>query len=93
MLTELNLRSLQDRRKSNRLVLFFKVVEGLVPAMQSRDFLTPVRGKRLIKSKQYKDCVIAISLIDNPPTTVNVLRLLSVTLKFIRIHFFSKDYC
>ena len=44
MLSKLELPPLQDRRKANRLVFFFKVVEGLVPAMQSHDFLTPVRG-------------------------------------------------
>ena len=32
-------------------------MEALVPAMQSHDFLTPVRGKRLIKAKQYTDCI------------------------------------
>ena len=45
LLTELQLQSLQDRRKISRVVYFFKVVEGLVPAMQSYDFLTSVREK------------------------------------------------
>ena len=63
MLAELNLPPLQDRRKADRLTFFFKVVEGLVPAMQSHDFLTLVRGKRLIKSKQYTDCVTS-NIID-----------------------------
>ena len=67
MLAELNLPPLQDRRKANRLTFFFKVVEGLVPAMQSHDFLTPVRGKRLIKSKQYTDCVTS-NIIDKQST-------------------------
>ena len=57
MLAKLNLPPLQERRKANRLTFFFKVAERLVPAMQSRDFLTPVRGKRLIKSIKYTDCV------------------------------------
>ena len=48
MLAELNLPPLQDRRKANKLTFFFKVVEGLVPAMQSHDYLTPIRGKRHI---------------------------------------------
>ena len=67
MLAELNLPLLQDRRKANRLTFFFKVVEGLVPAMQSHDFLTPVRGKRLIISKQYTDCVTS-NTIDKQST-------------------------
>ena len=58
MLAELKLPPLQDRRNANRLTFFSKVVEGLIPAMQSHDFLTHVRGKRrLIISNQYTDCV------------------------------------
>ena len=38
-----------------------------MPAMQSHDFLTPVRGKRLIKSKQYTDCVTS-NIIDKQST-------------------------
>ena len=56
MLADLHLPPLQDRRKANRLVFFFKVVEGLVPALQTHDYLTPVHGKRQIKSRQFKDC-------------------------------------
>ena len=43
----------------NRIVFFYKVVEGLVPALQCHDILTHVRGKRQIKIRQYKDCVIS----------------------------------
>ena len=50
MLTGLRLPPLQDRRKANHLAFFYKVVEGLVPALQCHDYLTPVRGKRQIKS-------------------------------------------
>ena len=57
MLTELRLPPLQDRRKANRLVFFYNVVEGLVLALQCHDYLTPVRGKRQIKSKQFTDCI------------------------------------
>ena len=38
-----------------------------MPAMQSLDFLTPVRGKRLIKSKQFKDCNTS-NIIDRQST-------------------------
>ena len=65
MLAELNLPPLQDRRKANRLTFFFNVVE--VPATQSNDFLTPVRGKRLSKSKHYTDCVTS-NIIDKQST-------------------------
>ena len=64
---ELNLPPLQDRRKANRVTFFFKMVEGLVPAMQSHDFLTPIRGNCHIKSKQYTDCVTS-NTIDKQST-------------------------
>ena len=48
-LADLQLPSLQDRRKTNWLVFLYKVVEGKVPALQSDDFLTPVQRKCLIK--------------------------------------------
>ena len=38
-----------------------------MPAVQSHDFLTPVRGKRLIKAKQYTDR-ISKNIIDNQVT-------------------------
>ena len=61
MLARLSLPPLKERKRANRLIFFFKVVEGLVPAMQSHNFLTPVRGKRLVKAKQYTDCITNIS--------------------------------
>ena len=38
-----------------------------MPAMQSHDFLTPIRGKRHVKSKQYTDCVTS-NIIDKQST-------------------------
>ena len=83
MLAELNLQPLQDRRKAKRLTFFFKVVEGLVPAMQFHDYLTPIQGKPHIKSKQYTDCVTSNI---NLQTIVNVLRLSSAILKHTKTH-------
>ena len=57
MLKTLDLEPLQDRRKKARLTFFFKVAEGLVPAMPPLAYLTPIRGKRLIRPKQFTDCV------------------------------------
>jgi len=57
MLQQLELPPLQTRRRQNRLTFFFKVVEGLVPAMPCQDYLTPIRGKRNIKAKRFQDCV------------------------------------
>ena len=67
MLSDLYLPPLGDRRKENCLIFFFKVVEGLVPALQTHDYLTPVRGKRQIKSRQFKDCVTH-NIIDSQAT-------------------------
>ena len=38
-----------------------------MPAIQSHDFLTPIRKKRHIKSKQYTDCVTS-NIIDKQST-------------------------
>jgi len=57
MLRDLGLPSLQDRRKDIRLAFFFKVVEGLVPAMPSDSYLTPFRSKRLRIGRQFTNCV------------------------------------
>ena len=38
-----------------------------MPAMQSHDFLTPVRGKRLVKAKKVTDCVTK-NIIDSQST-------------------------
>ena len=37
----------------NRLVFFYQVVEGLVPALQCHDILTPIHGKPQIKTRRY----------------------------------------
>ena len=41
MLKQLELPPLQDRRKMARLTFFFKVAEGLVPAMPTYTYMTP----------------------------------------------------
>jgi hypothetical protein len=48
MLAELELESLQSRRTSQRLILLYKVVEGLVPAIKPEDYLTKSRQRRTI---------------------------------------------
>jgi hypothetical protein len=50
MLKNLDLPLLQERRKDMRLIFLFKVVEGLVPAIPSHRYLTPIRNKRHIIS-------------------------------------------
>jgi ribonuclease P/MRP protein subunit RPP40 len=56
MLQDLDLPTLQQRRKELRLTFLFKVIEGLSPGIPACDYFTPVRGKRHIQaSKQFKD--------------------------------------
>ena len=57
-----------------------------MPAMQSHDFLTPIRGKRLVKAKKFTDCVTKTSWTANPQTIVNVLELCSAILISIKTH-------
>ena len=82
MLAELNLPPLQDRRKANRLTFFFMVVEGLVPAMQPHDFLTPMilSGENaMLNLNNIQTVSLVTSLTNNLQTIVNVLRLSSAT--------------
>ena len=58
MLSTLEISPLQDRRRQLRLAYFYKVVEGLVPALPPEHFLTPIRtNKRPIRAKQFTDFV------------------------------------
>ena len=55
MLKDLNLSSLQDRRREKRLVFLYKIAAGLIPAIPAEPFLTPVRNKRQIKTTSRSD--------------------------------------
>ena len=55
MLTNLELQTLQERRKESRLTFLFKVVEGLVPAIQPSEYLVPVQNKRRIRATRLGD--------------------------------------
>ena len=58
MLENLELPSLQQRRKHLRLIFMFKVVEGLVPAMPPDQFFTKnTNRKRQIKAKKFDGCI------------------------------------
>ena len=56
MLEELNLPTLATRRQQQRLIFFYKVVEGQIPAIPSKDFIKSNKPKRLIRAKTYSDC-------------------------------------
>ena len=53
MREKLNLPTLSSRRQVLKLTSFFKVVEGLVPALPIENFLTKTRPKRNIKAKKF----------------------------------------
>jgi hypothetical protein len=55
ILKQLELPTLQERRQMARLTFFYKVTEGLVPAMPIDTYLTPIRGKRQIRPKTFSD--------------------------------------
>ena len=55
MLANLDLPTLQERRRQQRLSTFYKVVEGQIPALPAEKFLTPMdRRKRKIKPKIFE---------------------------------------
>ena len=56
MLKDLELPPLQDRRKHIRLVLMYKVVEGLLPAIPPSEYLTPRRPGRAVKPTKFRGC-------------------------------------
>jgi len=51
MLEKLDLDTLQQRRKNARLVFLFKIVRGMVPAIDSANYLTPITNRRKIIPK------------------------------------------
>ena len=57
LLKKLDFQTLQERRKQLRLVYFYKIVEGLVPAIPCEKFLVREKTGRQIRSTQSKDFI------------------------------------
>jgi hypothetical protein len=60
MLKDLRLEPLQDRRRHQRLVTFYKISNGLIPALPAEKFLVPNehgKTRRIIRPKTFTDCV------------------------------------
>ena len=55
MLEDLKLPILQQRRLETRLVMLYKTVQGMVPAINADEFLIPIRNKRHIKPRVQSD--------------------------------------
>ena len=57
MLSDLDLPTLQQRRKELRLTFLYKIAEDLVPAIPSDKYLKPIRDKRKRTAKVFPDHV------------------------------------
>ena len=57
MLQDLDLPTLQERRRQQRLTFLYKVVKGHVPAINLEHYLKAQRPKRTIRAKQFEDLV------------------------------------
>ena len=57
MLKDLELPPLRERRTNAKLVFLYKIVEGLLPAIDQEAYIRPARPKRQIRSVKYKDCL------------------------------------
>ena len=57
MLNELSLPTLQSRRQKQRLMFFYKVVEGQVPAMPPDLFVKYQKSKRQIRAKKIDNSI------------------------------------
>ena len=64
VLKELKLSTLQQSRLFNRLCFFYKIANGLVPAMTDSEYLTSVDNKRRKRSKQYSGYLTDIIVLN-----------------------------
>ena len=55
MLSELEIPTLQNRRKDKRLAFLYSIQKGSVPAIDPKIYLIPVKSKRKIKAKTFQD--------------------------------------
>ena len=55
MLEDLKLPILQQRRQETRLIMLYKVVRGMVPAINADEFLISIWNKRQIKPRVQSD--------------------------------------
>jgi len=55
LMNKYNLPPLQERREQLRLTFFYRVVEGLVPAIQPDHFLTPHKPGRMIRPRKHSE--------------------------------------
>ena len=93
MLRKLGLPDLQDRRMEKRLVMLYKIVGGMVPAMKADAFLTPIKSKRKIRTTKFKDCDTK-NIIDTYQTNNNkCYKVDSFNTEVYKNSFFVKTVC
>ena len=56
MLRDLDLPLLQTRRRHQRLMFFYKVVEGQLPAIPPHEYISHQKPKRHIRARTLQDC-------------------------------------
>ncbi|KAH3800913.1 hypothetical protein DPMN_154556 [Dreissena polymorpha] len=77
MLKCIKIPHLQENMKANRLIFFYKMVEGLVPALPNQYFLTPVRqSKRRVTPTTFSDFKVD-NIVENYSTQLAVSSQLS----------------
>ena len=65
-LCDLDLPTLQERRKELRLTFIFKIAGGLVPAINPHHYLTPIRNKRRIRTTaKLKDFITSNPVVNS----------------------------
>ena len=90
MLQELGLPSLESRRKENRLCQLYKISNGLIPAIPPGDHLTPMRNKRKITAKSFKDCEASNFVTRHQNLNDNCLKVPSTNTVTYRNSFFPR---
>ena len=64
MLRDLRLQPLQQRRLESRLVVMYKIMRGMVPAINADEVFIPIRNKRQIKPKTHQDYYLKTLLVN-----------------------------
>ena len=67
-LRDLDLPTLQERRKELRLTFLYKIAGGLVPAIDPDVYFTPIRNKRRIRTTVKLKDFITINPVENSQT-------------------------
>ena len=90
MLEELNIPTLQSRRKDDRLTFLFKISKGLIPAIPKDQYLKPIENKRKIKAKTFDNCVTTNFVSRRQTLNQNSYTVPDANSKFYKNSFFPR---